>query len=78
MSTAELEQATQSGHCAKHAAPLAKPRPIPSLPDLFGTLIYRGPKLGRVLPQEPWGRKGLPWDPRSSRWKKEAMSQLSP
>lgn len=36
MSTAELKQATQSGHCAKHAGPLAKPCPIPSLPELWG------------------------------------------
>lgn len=46
-SAAELEQATQSGHCAKHAGPLAKTHPIPSLPGLSGALIYRGSKLGR-------------------------------
>lgn len=55
MSTAELEQATQSGHCAKHTGPLAKSRPIPSLPDLCGTLIFRGLRLGMVLSQWPWG-----------------------
>lgn len=60
MSTAELEQAAQSGHCAAHAGLLAKPSPIPSLPDLSGTLIYRGPKLGRVLSHWPWGRRGCP------------------
>lgn len=58
LSTAELEQATQSGHCAKHTGPLAKSRPIPSLPDLCGTLTFRGLRLGMVLSHGP-GEEGL-------------------
>ena len=55
LNTAEVEQAAQSGHCAKRAGSLAKPRPTPSWPDPFGTLIYRGPSLGRVSSSGPGG-----------------------